>query len=58
MDNQSEAEPSMAVIIRPRDLYQTPNGIEFKLERESEKEAKEREENRLENLTNETAKMF
>lgn len=58
MDNQSEAEPSMAVVIRPRDLYYTENGIEFKLERESEKEAKEREENRLENLTDETAKMF
>lgn len=58
MDNQSEAEPSMAVLIRPRDLYYTKNGIEFKLERETEKEAKEREEARLENLTNETARMF
>lgn len=58
MDNQSEAEPSMAVLIRPRDLYYTRNGIEFKLERETEKEAKEREEARLENLTNETARMF
>ena len=58
MDNQSEAEPSMAVLIRPRDLYYTKNGIEFKLERETEKEAKEREEARLENLTSETARMF
>ena len=29
MDNQSEAEPSMAVLIRPRDLYYTKSGIEF-----------------------------
>lgn len=33
----------MAVIVRPRDLYFDNEKIEFKLERESEKEKEERE---------------
>ena len=38
LDNQSEAEPAMAVIVRPRDLYYDKGKIDFKLERETEKE--------------------
>lgn len=58
LDNQSETEPAMAVIVRPRDLYYDKDKIEFKLERETEKERQEREEAGLDNLTSETAKMF
>jgi hypothetical protein len=48
----------MAVIVRPRDLYYDKGKVEFKLERETEKERQEREEAGLDNLTSETAKMF
>jgi hypothetical protein len=58
VDNQSEPEPAMAVVVRPRDLYYENGEIQFRLENESQAEKEAREKADLATLTNETAKML
>ena len=58
IDNQSEAEPAMAVVIRPRDLYYESGKIEVRLERETAKEREEREKAGLANLEEDSARIF
>lgn len=58
IDNQSEAEPAMAVVVRPRDLYYENGTIEVRLERETAKEREEREKSGLANLSDDTARIF
>lgn len=57
IDNQSENDPTYAVVMKPRDLFFRNGEIMVKLE-ETEKERQEREQFGLDGFTSENAKMF